>query len=80
VPPAELNRLQAEAVKTKQEIRQRLEQARKHKLSANDQTLRDQALTFVRLSDQAEKKGDMRQASELATRGLVAAKALTDGR
>src|SRR5207253_514485 len=48
VPQAELNRLLAEAVKTKQEILQRLEQARKHRLSAKDQELRDQALSFVR--------------------------------
>ena len=80
MPQAELNRLQAEAIKTKEEIRHRLEQVRKRHLNAKEQKLKDEAISFVNLSDQAQSKGDMRLASELAARGLVQAKALTDGR
>jgi hypothetical protein len=80
VPAAELNRLQADAIKTKQEVLQRLELARKRRLTPKEQKLRAEAISFVNLSDQALKKGDMRQAYELAARGLVQAKALTDGR
>jgi hypothetical protein len=80
VPAAELNRLQAEAEKSKREIRQRLEQARKHRLSPQEQDLREQVLSFVKQSDQAQARGDMRKACDLAVRGLVLAKELVDGR
>lgn len=80
VPAAELNRLQAEAVKSKQEILQRLEQLRKHRLTRQEQDLKEQVLSFVKLSDQAQRKGDMRKAYDLAVRGLVLAKELFDGR
>jgi hypothetical protein len=80
VPPAELNRLQAEAVKSKQEIAQRLEQFRKRRLSPKESELKEQVQSFVKLSDQAQKKGDMRQAYALAVRGLELAKQLVDGR
>ena len=81
MPQAELNRLHDEAIKTKQEVLQRLEQARKRgRLNPSEQKLRADAMSYLTLSDQALKKGDMRQAYELAARGLVQAKALTDGR
>jgi hypothetical protein len=80
VPQAELNRLQAEAVKSRQEISQRLEQIRKRRLSRQDQDTRERIQTFVKQSDEAQKKGDIRLAYELASRGLVLAKALVDVR
>jgi hypothetical protein len=80
VPPAELNRLQAEAVKSKQEISQRLEQIRRRRLNRQDQDTRERVQSFVRQSDEAQRKGDMRLAYELASRGLVLAKTLVDGR
>jgi hypothetical protein len=80
VPAAEQSRFQAEAVKSKQEINQRLEQFRKKRLSPKEQDLKDQVQSFVKLSDQAQKKGDMRQAYSLAVRGLELARQLVDGR
>jgi hypothetical protein len=80
VPAAELKRLQGEADKTKQEIRQRLQQIGRRHLSPKDQETKNGALSYLRESDEAEKLGDMRKAFELASRGLLLVKLLTDGR
>jgi hypothetical protein len=83
VPAAELSRLLTETASKKAEILkylQRLDQARKHRLTAEQTDAKQQVLTFVRMSDQALKLGEVRKAHELANRGLLLAQALLDGR
>jgi len=79
VPAAESSRLQSETTRFKQEISQRLAKLR-HRLSVQQEDMRLQINTLVRQSDQAQQQGDPRKAYELASKGLVLAKALSDGR
>jgi len=83
VPAAESSRLQTETASKKVEIAkylQRLDQTRKHKLTPEQADAKQQVLTFVKMSDQAQKLGEVRKAHELANRGLLLAQALLDGR
>jgi hypothetical protein len=80
VPAAELSRLQTEAARNREEIRQRLQQLGRRRLSPKEQDLKDRALSYVKLSDQAQRQGDMLKAHDLAVKGLVLAKSLFDGR
>jgi predicted Holliday junction resolvase-like endonuclease len=77
---AEATRLLNEAVKSRQEINQVVEQLKKHHLSRVEVETKEQAVSLSKLSEQAQKSGDMRKASELAVKGLVLAKALLDGK
>ncbi len=80
VPAAELKRLQTDADRAKLEIRQRLQQLGRRRLSARDQDTKNAALSYLRESEEAEKLGDMRKAYELASRGLLLVKLLADGK
>jgi hypothetical protein len=80
VPAAELNRLRADAINSRHEIVQMLDQIRKRHLSRQDQDKKEQVQSFVTLCDQALKKGDVSQANAAAVRGLELAKQLVDGR
>jgi hypothetical protein len=80
VPAAELNRLRTEATKNREEIHQRLQQLGRRRLSPKDQDLKDRALSLAKLSDQAQRQGDILKAKELAAKGLVLAKSLFDGK
>ncbi len=80
VPQVEQERLQASAQANKREIQHIVAQARMRSLTKQDRTLVNLILSFVKLSDDAERRGDMRQADELAARGLVLAKELPGGK
>ena len=78
--PGELRRFQDDAVRNRQEIRQKLQQLGRRRLSTKEQEMKDQAQSFSRQSDDAQKSGDMRKAFELSARGVVLAKALVEGK
>ena len=71
VAPAESKRLQESANNRKQEIRKILEQAQARGLSRDQHEIVARIQSFVQLSDDAEKRGDMRQADALAERGQL---------
>jgi hypothetical protein len=79
VPADEKKRYQESADASKREIRQLLEQAKSHRLTTDQKKMVTRVQSFVTLSDDAEKRGDMRQADALAERGLVLAKELAGG-
>lgn len=75
----ERKRLQDSAAERKREIRRLVELARRHlKPPETGSITRIEAL--VKLSDDAESKGDMREADALAERALVLARDLESGR
>jgi hypothetical protein len=78
VSPAELKRLQDSADARKQEIRKVLEQQPKG-LSRDQREIVTRIQSFVQLSDEAEKRGDMRQADALAERGQLLVRELQSG-
>ena len=75
VPTEDLNRLKASAGAHKAAISRRLEQLPRS-LTPEQKDVVDTIKSFVRLSDEAERGGDMRKANELAERGLVLAQGL----
>jgi hypothetical protein len=79
VPADEKKRYQDSADNTKREIRHLLEEAKAHRLTAERNKVVKRIQLFVTQSDDAEKRGDMRQADALAERGLVLAQALAGG-
>jgi hypothetical protein len=79
VPPDENRRYRESADASKREIQQLLEQARAHHLTTDQKKMAIRVHAFVTQSDDAEKRGDMRQADAFAERGLVLAKDLAGG-
>jgi hypothetical protein len=79
VSPVELKRLQDSADARKQEVRKVLEQAQPKGLSKEQREIVTRIQSFVQLSDEAEKRGDMRQADALAERGQLLARELQSG-
>jgi hypothetical protein len=79
VAPAELKRLQESADGRKLEIRKVLEQAQARGLSRDQREVVARIQSFVQLSDDAEKRGDMRQADALAERGQLLGRELLSG-
>jgi len=80
VPPDEKRRYQESADASKREIQRLLEQVRAHRLTTDQKKILTRVHTFVAQSDDAEKRGDMRQADALAERGLLLAKELGGGK
>jgi hypothetical protein len=80
VPPDEKRRYQESADASKREIYQWLEKARAHHLTTEQKKMEKRVQAFVTQSDDAEKRGDMRQADAMAERGLVLAKELGGGK
>jgi hypothetical protein len=80
VPADEQKRDQESADAHKREIRQLLVQARARRLTSEQNKMVKRIQAFVTQSDDAEKRGDMRQADALADRGLVLAKELAGGK
>jgi hypothetical protein len=76
LPAAELKRLQEEAQARRREVRQVVEPLDRARLSRQQRGILDRVETFLKQSDEAERRGDMRQASELAQRALVLAREL----
>jgi hypothetical protein len=80
VPANEQKRLQDLAVARKKETRQLLDQASARRLNHRETGLKKTIESYLKLSDQAEGNGDMRQAADLADRALTLAKDLQSGR
>ena len=80
VPADENRRYQESADASKREIQQLLEQAKARRLTNDQKKIVLRLQRFVAQSDDAEKRGDMRQAGALAERGLVLAKELAGGK
>jgi hypothetical protein len=76
----ERKRLQDSAAERKREIRRLVELARRHPLSSHEAGAVTRIEGLVKLSDDAEAKGDVREADALAERALVLAKDLESGR
>jgi hypothetical protein len=72
-PAAELKRFQDEAQMRKREVRQLIEPLDHRRLTRQQRSVFDRIESFLKQSDDAEQRGDMRQASELALRALVLA-------
>jgi hypothetical protein len=80
VSPTEQKRLQDLAEARKKDARQLLDQAGTRKLNRRETGLKRSIESFLKLCDQAEGKGDMRQAADYADRALTLAKDLQSGR
>jgi len=76
----ERKHLQDSAAERKREIRRLVDMARRHPLNATEASAITRIEGLVKLSDDAEAKGDMREADALAERALVLAKDLESGR
>ncbi|MGB9456407.1 MAG: hypothetical protein WCB12_10210 [Bryobacteraceae bacterium] len=76
LPADERKRLQDSAAESKREIRRLVELVRGRHLSEHDKSVVVRIEGMVKLSDDAEAKGDMREADALAERALVLAKDL----
>jgi hypothetical protein len=74
LPPGELKRLQDEATQRSKEARKLIEQIPARRRQGDIRVRRIE--TFLRQAADAERRGDMRQASELAGRALVLAREL----
>ncbi len=80
LPADERKRLQDSAAESKREIRRLVELLRGRHLDAHEASVVTRIEGLVKLSDDAEAKGDMREADALAERALVLAKDLESGR
>lgn len=79
LPAREQKRLQVSAQKHKAAIRAVLAQVQRRRLTDAEQSTIAHVYQFVKLSDDAEKSGDMRSADELAERAHILAKELQSG-
>ena len=80
VPAPEQKRLADSVEARKHEIRARLDQAQGRQLSAHERTLVSRIQSFVKLSDDAAARGDLRQADALAERAQILSRELLGGR
>ena len=80
VPLEEQKRLQESAEARKKEIQQRLQQAQARRLNSQEHGLVDRIQSFVKLSDAAAARGDLRQADALAERAQILARDLRNGK
>jgi hypothetical protein len=74
--PTETKRLQDEAASRKAQARQIVDQAKRRHLTRQQNGLVERINSFIKQAEDAEIRGDMRQASELAERALVLAQGL----
>jgi len=77
---AERKQLQDSTAERKREIRRLVDQARRRRLNAHESSVVTRIDGLVKLSGDAEAKGDLREADALAQRALVLAKDLDGGR
>jgi hypothetical protein len=75
IPPNELNRMREEAEARRREVAQLIRRIPKGRLRQQQNSV-DRITVFLKQADDAEQRGDMRQASELAGRALVLAREL----
>jgi hypothetical protein len=76
VPPEEQKELLAGALRDRQGASRVLARLSSHSLNSRQQQLKKNIESFLQLSLEAEKRGDLRQARELAGRAAVLAKEL----
>jgi PBP1b-binding outer membrane lipoprotein LpoB len=79
VSAAELKQLQDSVAARKSEIHKVLELSEKHRLSREEASVVARIKSFLQQSDDAEKRGDWRQADALAQTAQVLAKELSSG-
>ena len=79
VSPAEAQKMKESAAARKAEVRKTLEQVQAHALTPEQSNQVKRIQSFLQLSDDAEKRSDMRQADALAERALVLARELQSG-
>lgn len=75
-PAAEQKRFQDEAAARKREVHQLIDPLDRHRLNRRQRGLLERIDSFLKQSDDAEGRGEMRQSSELAQRALVLAREL----
>jgi hypothetical protein len=80
VSPAELKRLQDQALARRREANQILDQLSRRQLTATEQGVAATIRNFLALSEEAEKHNDPRQANALAERAQILAKELQSGK
>lgn len=80
LPDAERKRLQESAAGRRREIHRILDPLDARKLSDGQRALTARIRSFLQLSDDAEGRGDMRQADALAERAQVLVQELQGGR
>src|ERR1035438_2423785 len=80
VSPAELKRLQDQALARRHEANQILEQLGRRQLTGAEQNVAATIRNFLALSEEAEKHNDPRQANSLAERAQILAKELQSGK
>jgi hypothetical protein len=76
----ELKRLQDQVQARRKEVAQILDQVGRRHLSREQEVARNNIRNFLTLSDEAEKRGDMRQADALAERAQLLARDLQNGK
>ena len=76
IPPAEAKKLQDSATQRKQEVRKILETVQARIRSQAEKNLFTRIQSFLQLSDEAEKRGEMRQADALADNAQTLAREL----
>ncbi len=80
VSPAELKRLQDQALARRREATQILEQLSRRQLTSAEQGVAATIRDFLTLSEEAEKHSDPRQANALAERAQILARELQSGK
>ncbi len=80
VPAAELKRLQDRAQARRREVNQILDQLARRQLTGTQQNVAATIRNFLALSEEAERRNDMRQADALAERAQILARELHSGR
>ena len=80
VSPAELKRLQDQALARRREATQILDQMSRRQLTSAEQGVAATIRNFLALSEEAEKHNDPRQANALAERAQILAKELQSGK
>jgi hypothetical protein len=80
IPPVELKRLQDEVQNRRKEAAQILEQFGRRRATREQQLAITNIRNFLTLSDEAEKRNDIRQADALAERAQLLARDLQNGK
>lgn len=79
VPAAEQKRFQEQAQTRKREVRQWLDTAGRRRLTRHQQNTVERIQAFLKDSDDAEARGDMREADALAERAQILLRELQNG-
>jgi hypothetical protein len=80
ISPTEVKRLQDQVQGRRREVNQILEQLNKRRPSRGQQVIMNDIRNFMTLSDEAEKRNDIRQADAFAERAQILARDLQNGK